>query len=228
MIIYRAENLITRKSYIGKTIRTLNERKLEHLNRMSQRKSYFHNALKKYGLNAFEWQVIEKSKSELELNTLEQHYIQYYKTKYPNGYNLTNGGEGVIGYVMTTKHKENLSQSKMGKKNPQFGKSPSIETRKKMSLSSKGKSKPNGFGKNPWNKGMKLPSPTPESLERKRKATCKQFIFVSPNGIKIKWKMGLKQFCEKHNISYMSMVHYLAGRIKKTGSGWEIQYGGKN
>jgi len=226
MIIYKAENLITKKSYIGKTIRTLNERKLEHINRMPYRKSYFHNALKKYGLNAFKWQVIEKGRNELELNTLEQYYIQYYKTKYPNGYNLTNGGEGVIGYIMTKQHKGNLSKSKMGKKNPQFGKSPSVKTREKMSLALKGRSK--NKGKIPWNKGIKMNSPTPEALERKRRATCKQFIFVSPSGIKIKWKMGLNQFCEKYNISYMSMVHYLAGRIQKTGSGWEIQYGGEN
>ena len=226
MIIYKAENLITKKSYIGKTIRTLNKRKLEHISRVSYRKSYFHNALKKYGLNAFKWQVVEKGKNELELNILEQHYIQYYKTKYPNGYNLTSGGEGVIGYVMTRRHRENLSQSKMGEKNPRFGKPLSKKHKRKISEANKGISR--GKGKIAWNKGIKMKSPTSEALEKKRKATCKQFIFTSPDGIKIKWKMGLKQFCENHNISYMSMVHYLAGRIQNTGSGWEIQYGGEN
>lgn len=225
-MIYKVENLINGKIYIGKTIRTLNERKLEHINRMSHRKSYFHNALKKYGPSAFRWQIVEKDKDELELNVLEQHYIQYYKTKYPNGYNLTSGGEGVIGYVMTRRHRENLSKSMMGEKNHRFGKPLSKKHKRKISEANKGKSK--NKGKAPWNKGIKMKSSTPEVLEKRRKSTCKQFILISPEGIKIKWKMGLKQFCERHNISYMSMVHYLAGRIQKTRSGWKIQYGGEN
>lgn len=53
------------------------------------------------------------------------------------------------GKKKSKKHRENISKSKRGEKNPMFGKSPSKETLRKRSLSLK--------GKQAWNKGKKCP-----------------------------------------------------------------------
>lgn len=49
--------------------------------------------------------------------------------------NMTDGGDGTWNCVMTEDTKEKIRQSKLGDKNPMFGKSPSEETRLKRSKS---------------------------------------------------------------------------------------------
>jgi len=55
MIIYKATNKNNNKSYIGKTIHSLHQRQTEHFNDAFNHnsKSYFHNALRKYGKELF-------------------------------------------------------------------------------------------------------------------------------------------------------------------------------
>lgn len=94
MIIYKATNLITGKSYIGLTTRSLQERKLEHLRHLDTENTYFHRAIKKYGKENFSWEIIDSEASSLgDLREKETHYIQIYNTLSPNGYNITQGGE---------------------------------------------------------------------------------------------------------------------------------------
>lgn len=116
MIIYKVTNKINGMSYIGQTVNDLDKRKREHIRRVLNNKDniYFHNALRKYGAENFDWDIIEECDDIDELNKLEVFYIGFYNT-YFEGYNLTRGGDGIVGY----KHSEETCQklSELGKGN---------------------------------------------------------------------------------------------------------------
>lgn len=145
MIIYKATNILNGKSYIGQTIQSLNKRIQSHLH--EQKNTYLHNALVKDGLKNFEWQKVMECHSKEEMDYWEKFFIKCYNTKKPNGYNLTDGGEGNLGWHPTEEIKK-----KIGDKNR--GRSPSKETREIWSEQRKGEKHPL-FGKKrdcPWMK----------------------------------------------------------------------------
>ena len=126
MIIYKIQNKINDKVYIGRTIKDLNERISGHL--ISD--SYIGRALRKYGLQCFDISVIDAVNNRETLNDKEIEYISFYNCKVPNGYNLTDGGEGIlnpsdelrqrmsesrIGIIFSEEHKKNLSSSATGR-----------------------------------------------------------------------------------------------------------------
>ena len=93
MFIYKFTHLESNRSYIGQPIQDPNQRRLEHISgsRHSDRTYHFHNALKKYGVDAFSFEVIAKAKTAEELNVLEENYIQQFNS-IDNGFNIRNGG----------------------------------------------------------------------------------------------------------------------------------------
>jgi group I intron endonuclease len=93
MIIYKCQNKISGKIYIGQTIKTLDERKLTHLNSSKFAKSKFHKALKSYGIDSFDWEVLATATTKEQLNKLEIDYINQYDS-INNGYNMVDGGTG--------------------------------------------------------------------------------------------------------------------------------------
>lgn len=93
MIIYRCRNKISGKVYIGQTVKTLEERKNEHFNSHLKGKSKFYKALKSYGFDNFDWEIIDTAKTKTELNEREIQYISEYNS-IDNGYNMVQGGTG--------------------------------------------------------------------------------------------------------------------------------------
>ena len=71
-----------------------------------------------------------------ELDEWEQYYIKFYNTLYPNGYNLTEGGEGCVACEETRKK---ISESNKGRIAPNKGKPMSEEQKRKLSEINKGK-----------------------------------------------------------------------------------------
>lgn len=98
MIIYKATNMINGKIYIGQTVRPLKERIHNHY---KSDHGYFPKALRKYGLDNFQFTILETLDSREMLDIREVYWINYCGCKWPNGYNLTNGGEGNSGYVVS-------------------------------------------------------------------------------------------------------------------------------
>jgi len=156
-IIYKATNKINGKIYIGQTVQPLNKRIIEHLCHALLKKdnSYFHNAIRKYGKENFIWEIVAECNLLEELNRAEVKTIEKYNT-FENGYNLTRGGEGSIGFKPSNETKRKMSGSHMGKtlseearrkisesqigeKNYNFGRCPTEETKRKMSESHIGK-----------------------------------------------------------------------------------------
>ncbi|MGR9544820.1 GIY-YIG nuclease family protein [Priestia megaterium] len=103
-IIYKATRKTNGRIYIGQTITPLRERIRGHLQERKNR-TYFGLALKKYGVDEFDWEIIDfvsledkgtEQKYENSLNEKEIKWIKHYNTfvgwKNSNGYNLTTGG----------------------------------------------------------------------------------------------------------------------------------------
>ena len=143
--IYGIHNKINNKWYIGQS-KDIKDRNYHE--RRNMKKGRFHNnsenphfvnAIKKYGINSFEFVIIEYCPIE-ELNKKEIYYIKKYNAKSPNGYNLTNGGEATRGYKHTLESRKKMSEIQkklyaegktcfggkrfvgIGKDNPNYGK----------------------------------------------------------------------------------------------------------
>ena len=109
MIIYLVTNLVNQMKYVGQTIQTLKKRKAAHLNAAYRGSTYyFHRSIKKYGKQNFSWEVIYKASSFEELNGKEIEYIKKYNTFSKFGYNLTEGGRGILGWKHSDVTKEKI------------------------------------------------------------------------------------------------------------------------
>jgi group I intron endonuclease len=99
--IYKATNRETGKSYIGFDSNWPN-RMISHKRDYKRRKTKFYSALKKYGWNSFYWETLYQSENkEICLNQMEQYYISKFNS-IEEGYNMTEGGSGVLGIVKNT------------------------------------------------------------------------------------------------------------------------------
>jgi len=101
--VYMITNLVNGKIYIGQTCRTIKDRWGNHIwtSQNTGSKSLLHKAIQKYGENDFNIEIIATCKTKEEINHKEIEMIQQYNSKSPNGYNLTDGGEGKHGIRWT-------------------------------------------------------------------------------------------------------------------------------
>lgn len=135
-IIYLVTNTINGKQYVGFTSGTLKNRRRGHKKAaMRGRPTAIAHAIRKYGIDAFDWDVIfEHDDVQWTKNTMEPYFIEWYNT-YEDGYNLTLGGEGTLGATYgkdfrkgvsrqwrgvpkSKEHREAIRQSLLGKSHP--------------------------------------------------------------------------------------------------------------
>ena len=142
-IIYKAVLKKDGRSYIGQTTRSLKERISEHGHK---NRFYFNNAIQKYGMESFLWEIIDYADSQEDLDRKERLWIEHYKSNIKgNGFNLTSGGEHAVYSEDSIKK---MSEAMTGEKNHRYGVSATEDTRKKMSASR--------IGKHPNNNGVKI------------------------------------------------------------------------
>lgn len=111
MIVYKIENFINGKIYVGQTKKSLEKRIEQHKH---NKKSFIGKAIQEYGFENFRYEAIENCDSAEKLNEREKFWIKELNSKFPNGYNKTDGGEGIRKFSFKTKKiirkcKENLS-----------------------------------------------------------------------------------------------------------------------
>jgi|SRR5208282_2729712 len=96
MIVYRRTNTKNGKVYIGKTVRTLDERWVSLLAEVKRGSSNpIHNAIRKYGAESFTTDILHEARTYEELSKMETFFIIMHQShKSENGYNLTLGGDG--------------------------------------------------------------------------------------------------------------------------------------
>lgn len=120
-VIYRFKNKVNGKVYIGQTIKPFRKRVIQHMTNSRPttkcRKSYFHNALNKYGFEKFDVSIIERCSSQQELDERERYWIAYYNaTDKKYGYNIDSGGSmGKRTKPLSAEHKQKLLDANLGK-----------------------------------------------------------------------------------------------------------------
>ena len=115
------------KVYIGITNRPVNVRWCQRYNR------YFTNAVKKYGWDNIQHIVIAENLTHTQACTMEINLIASYRSNDARyGYNLTDGGEGILGFQMPEKSRKRISEALTGRHLPD-------SVKEKISNSTKGK-----------------------------------------------------------------------------------------
>ena len=119
--IYLITNKKTRQKYIGQSI-NIEKRWTQHCNGRNDKNIYIDDSIAKYGKANFKLTILEEVPQE-RLSEREEYWIAKYDTfENRRHYNLTPGGEALF-----------------GDSNPFYGKTHSMESRKKMSEFHKGK-----------------------------------------------------------------------------------------
>lgn len=95
--IYKVTNKINGKIYIGKTINFV-QRITQHSKESQENTCKFHEAILKYGICNFLWEVECVCKNSDDASEKEHELIKKYNSLYPNGYNMTLGRTGGIQY----------------------------------------------------------------------------------------------------------------------------------
>lgn len=224
MVVYIAKNLINGKKYIGYTTKTLKMRMQEHQwkSKNINDKHYFYLflcAIRKYGINSFEWDVLCECESIDDCCEKEKFYIKKLNTVSPNGYNLTEGGNGgVHSKEVKLKISESVKNhwSKNKKHHPWFN----IDNKKRSEWAIKSweTKKNNGYA-----------SPTGYTMSDESKIKMSE---TKNNKNKIKWynvktnesiELSMTKMSEYTKLSVGTFNHLKQGRQLQTKCGWTIQ-----
>ena len=99
--VYIFQHKQSHKIYIGKAT-DFNDRMSRHKRSIKYPKTYFQRALAKYGMDSFNYFIIEEWESESDCLEAEVFWIAFFRSNVSGiGYNLTEGGEGSSGYKHT-------------------------------------------------------------------------------------------------------------------------------
>ena len=113
--IYKIENKITGKVYIGQSVDIDRRFRTHRYNAYNERDRetydlYLYTAIRKYGKENFTFTIIEQCDKAL-LNEREKYWIAYYKSNQKEyGYNLSDGGDSR--YVSELTHDSNITAKK--------------------------------------------------------------------------------------------------------------------
>ena len=152
MHIYKFTHIESNRCYIGQTIQDPNQRRLEHIadSRYTTRVYHFHNAIRKYGIDAFKFEVIAEANSLEELNMLEEKYVEQFDS-INNGFNIRQAGGNKLHSEESKKRMSDAQKTAHARRKIQ-----GTDTwKRKDGGPMKGKSHPNKGGTSA-NKGKKL------------------------------------------------------------------------
>lgn len=121
MVIYKTTNIVNNKIYIGQDSK--NNSKYIGSGHIMKR------AIRKYGKNNFQKEIIDFAISKDELNEKEIFWINEYNSRNPRiGYNISSGGGGCLGCKPSLETINKMRLNNIGTKNPMYGKSLPKET----------------------------------------------------------------------------------------------------
>ena len=167
--LYKITNTMNNKIYIGQTVNP-SQRWWQHRNAASKNhpSMIIARAIKKYGNNAFDFEIIAQCQTLDDANFMEEHLIQQYDSRNPEkGYNIRPGGNNSpiteitrqkISVTMLNRTPEEKKSIYSLVSDKLTGHEVSMETKQKISEALIGHPPPtNGFktGSVPWSKGTK-------------------------------------------------------------------------
>lgn len=157
--IYKIVNFANDKIYIGQT-NNLVRRWYEHKNGASNKpRQIIEEAMKKYGIEIFSYEILETCETQEEANEREQFYIRNYNSLSPNGYNIEKGGKQA---PLSETSLQKISLALKGRVSHNKGKACSEEQKIKTSITMTGRKyskerreniSKSLLGNIPWNKG---------------------------------------------------------------------------
>lgn len=149
-VIYKIRNTINDCCYVGSAI-DLKKRWWQHKNELKKgthHSQILQRAWKKYGEENFVFEIIEEILEKSKLIEREQYYTDILKPEY----SIKKICNSNLGLKFSEEHKRKISESHMGEKNPNFGKTGELnpffgrrhteETKRKNSESHMGKNNP--------------------------------------------------------------------------------------
>jgi group I intron endonuclease len=144
-IIYLVTNTVNGKVYVGQTIKPLHSYIRDCMKqalRGSTTKPRLYNAIRKYGRSAFTVCTLESVPVD-GLDAAEIKWIRHYESfsDPSKGYNLTVGGGGRRGYVVSDNTRQKISVAQRGCKSHMWGKTHSPEWKEQMSAFHTGRPK---------------------------------------------------------------------------------------
>lgn len=192
MIVYRAQNIINGKIYIGYTGGTIEKRMYAHYwSANNKSTTHFHNALRKYKTSDWKWTVLEEHKTLKEVTTAEKRLIAENKSM-ELGYNMTEGGDG--GFTgASEKTREKISKANKGCIPWNKGAQLTQEYKDKISASLKGRirTKESIEQGAAAHRGMKRPSETRQKMQeawkRRKPSTCPHCKLTGGGGAMKRW-----------------------------------------
>ena len=119
--------------YVGQTV-NLKSRLKKH----RSGDQYVDRAIRAHGWENCVVAILKECESKEELDYWEKYFIKARNTRSPNGYNLTDGGEGSLGIERTPEYRANCSVRLMGEKNHRYGKKNTPEHQAKIVAANKG------------------------------------------------------------------------------------------
>lgn len=118
-LVYKITCRVNNKIYIGQTTEKIEKRWSRHIGYQLKIDDHLHRAMRKYGVENFFIEVIDKAPNQEELNKLELYYIINLNADYNiNKTGLKCGGNTLSNHPDLEKISKKLSNSKKGSKNP--------------------------------------------------------------------------------------------------------------
>lgn len=237
MIIYKAINKKNNKFYIGKTIKNLKNRIHGHKTSVVKNSNfYFHNALRKYGFDNFEWIILYECDNKNVLNNAEKSFI----SKLQPEYNMTEGGDG--GPVRKGKN-NGMSKYKNMSYEEIWGKAKAKEKMKKISAGLKKLGNDHPSKRQEIKKKLRKthntenvrkiksekmkafgdnhPMRRPECVAKNNQSKIKDWLIFPPNNPPFRIK-NLKKFCSENNL-FDSCMCQVAKDKRKQHKGWRCK-----
>lgn len=236
--IYLRTNTVNGKQYVGQT-KDMKIRDYQWYNTDKMYAgTYITNARNKYGTENFKTEILKECDTQEELNQWEQYYIKELNTKYPNGYNLTDGGYGRSGYKMTEEQRLKMCGSgnpmygvhRFGEDNPWYGGHHTEETKLKLSELKKGfkhseeskqKMSEERKGEKHWNYGNHWSEETKKKLSQSRKDKTKIYQYTLDGELVKVWDSQME--CERNGFIQSSIWKCCNG-LQKSHKGYKWSY----
>lgn len=139
MQVYLLTNTVTEKLYVGQTTVGLKHRWGQHKSDTKRMRGPHHlvHSMRKHGHEVFTMELLHECETKEEMDFVEMFYIAFLNTKSPNGYNLTDGGDGTQGRSGWKASEE--TKAKLRGRTPWKGKHHTAESIAKMRVSAKGR-----------------------------------------------------------------------------------------
>lgn len=219
--IYIIQNLLSNKIYVGKAADPQDRWKRHVIfaeggkEKYPEHFQYIHASMAKYGKDKFTFQIIEEFENEAECFDAEEFWIRFFRSWDKSyGYNLTTGGEGTSGKIVSEQTKDKIRIKATGRLH-------SEETRNKISEAGKLRTNSPETRKriSDSNKGRKItPEQTLANSLRQRGELSPTASFTNIQVAEIRELLQtktVKELAQRYNVSVSTISHIKNNRTYK-------------